>query len=52
MVNVLEPHGNPRCSCESFTTKRGEQTCKHGIAALLLFGKLQAAAEAERTPEE
>ncbi len=47
LVNVLEPHGNPRCACESYTTTRGT-TCKHGHAALYLFGKLEAAAAAER----
>jgi hypothetical protein len=48
MVNVMEPHGNPVCSCESFTTKRGEVECKHGGAALYLFGKLMAAKLAEK----
>jgi|GEM_PF-5482412 len=48
LVNVLEPNGNPRCSCESYTTNRGQKTCKHGIAALYLFGKLEAAKVAER----
>lgn len=47
LVNVLEPHGNPRCACESYTTTKGT-TCKHGHAALYLFGKLEAAAAAER----
>lgn len=48
VVNVLEPHGNPTCRCEIFTTKRGTETCKHGHAALWLFGKLEAAKAAER----
>lgn len=48
MVNVLEPHGHPRCTCESYTTHKGELECKHGSAALYLFGKLEASASAEK----
>lgn len=47
LVNVLEPHGNPRCACEAYTTTMGT-ACKHCHAAIYLFGKLEAAAAAER----
>ena len=48
LVNVLEPHGSPVCRCEAYTTTRGIRGCKHSEAALYLFGKLEAAASAER----
>ena len=50
MIDVLRPHGAPQCACENFTTTRGT-TCKHGHAALYLFGKLMAARMAEPTTE-
>lgn len=47
LVDVIQPHGNPQCTCESYTTTRGKP-CKHCHAALYLFGKLMAAAMAEK----
>jgi hypothetical protein len=52
MVDVAENNGRTKCSCESFTChKRDEQPqdvllapCKHGNAALFLFGYLKARA--------
>lgn len=43
LVDVCQPGGKPQCTCESYTTKRGAVECKHGAAALYLFGKIMAA---------
>jgi len=55
LIDVSENRGLTRCSCENYTcNKRGEQSgqmalcCKHGAAALILYGHFQAVELANR----
>ena len=49
LVDVVENAGRTKCSCESFTCHRRDvvtaealNPCKHGAAALMLFGHFKA----------
>ena len=56
MVDVTENRGRTKCSCESFTCNRRDEPpegavmepCKHGAAALVLFGFIKAAQLSEQ----